>query len=119
MTVFDVMDLTPYTFLQIQRGGITGNTIVLTQEATGVFKLRSNFVRGENAETKESSATLHVKPEETFLAEFSNSLIGHGILVFDKQYEVVGQTGGMNYHDGVMEHYTLTLQESEFVTEES
>lgn len=114
MEVFDVFDLTDYTFLQIARGGIAGNTIESETDAEGVFKLRSDMVRGENAETKESNATLHVRPTEPFLAALDNNLVGHGIAVFQKTYEVIGQTGGMNFDTGTMEHYTLTLQETEF-----
>lgn len=66
-TVFDVFDLSDYTFLQISRGGVAGNTIVGSYEAQGVFKLRSGLVRGENTENVEQGATLHVRPTESFL----------------------------------------------------
>lgn len=112
--MFDVFDLSDYTFLQLVRGGITGNTIVASYQATGVYKLRSNLVRGENSETKESNATLHIRSTESFLSGLDNNLVGHGVRVFDKDYEIVGQTGGKNFHNGVMEHYTATLQESDF-----
>lgn len=112
--VFDVFDLTDYTFLEISRGGVAGNVILASYEAVGVFKLRSDFVRGENAETKESNATLHVRPSEPFLTATEGNLVGHGIVCGSKTYEVVGQTGGKNFHTGVMEHYTVTLQESDF-----
>lgn len=112
--VFDVFDLTDYTFLQISRGGVAGNTVLSSTLAEGVFKLRSSMVRGENSETKESNATLHVRPDEPFLAVNDTNLVGHGVQVNGKDYEIIGQTGGMNYHDGVMEHYTATLQESDF-----
>lgn len=112
--IFDVFDLTDYTFLQISRGGVAGNTIVGSYTTDGVFKLRSSFVRGENAETKESNATLHVRPSESFLGVLNNNLVGHGVRVGDKDYEVIGQTGGKNFANGVMEHYTATLQETSF-----
>lgn len=106
--------LSTYTFLRISRGGITGNTIVSSHEATGIFKLRSDLVRGENSETKESNATMHVRPTEPFLAAIDNNLVGHGIRVEGKDYEVVGFTGGDDYHFGDREHYTATLQETSF-----
>jgi hypothetical protein len=112
--VFDLFDLTDYTFLQISRGGIAGNTIVDSFETNGVFKLRSDLVRGENAETKESNATLHIRSTESFLSALDNNLVGHGIEVYGKTYEIIGQTGGKNFHSGVMEHFTATLQETEF-----
>lgn len=119
MEVFDVFDLTDYTFLEIARGGIAGNTIVASYDTDGVFKLRSDIVRNENSETKESNATLHIRSTESFLSALENNLVGHGVRVNGKDYEIIGQTGGKNYHNGVMEHYTATLQETEFDSEES
>lgn len=112
--VFDAFALTDYVFLQIVRGGVTGNTIVAATNTAGVFKLRGGFVRGENTENKQSSATLHVRPTESFLAGLNNNLVGHGVRVYGKDYEVTGQTGGMNFDTGTMEHYTATLQETDF-----
>lgn len=114
MDVFDVFDLTAYTFLEISRGGVTGNVIVSQTSTTGVFKLRSKMVRGENAETKESNATLHIRPDEPFLITTGNNLVGHGVTVNGKDYEIVGQTGGQNFDNGILEHYTATLQETDF-----
>lgn len=85
-TVFDVFDLSDYIFYEVSRGGVAGNVIVASYNAQGVFKLRSDFVRGENAETKESNATLHIRPSETFLAPKTPN----------------------------REHYTLTLQETDY-----
>lgn len=118
-TVFDVFDLSEYTFHVLSRGGVSGNTIVSSHEAEGVFKLRSDLVRGENAETKESNATLHIRPTESFLAALDNNLVGHGVSCQDKDYEVIGQTGGQNYANGELEHYTVTLQETQLPEAES
>lgn len=114
MDVFDVFKSVPYTFLQIQRGGVAGNTIVSETSATGVYKQRGQFVRGENSEQKDSNATLHIRPEEPFIATYEQDLIGHGIEVNGNTYEIIEFTGGMNFDTGVMEHYTATLQETGF-----
>lgn len=84
-TVFDVFDTTPYTYLVLSRGGITGNEIVSSYDADGVFKLRTGLVRGQNTENVEQGATLHVRPTESFITAPANR-----------------------------EHYTLTLVESDF-----
>lgn len=112
--VFDIFDLTDYMFLEIDRGTIAGNVIVETFEAQGVFKLRSNFLRGDNSENKDSPSTLHIRSTESFLESLDDNLVGHGVTVDGKDYEIVGQTGGKNFHSGVIEHYTVTLQESDF-----
>lgn len=65
--VFDVFDLSDYTFLEISRGGVAGNTIVASYEASGIFKLRSGLIRGENSENVEQGATLHIRPTEAFV----------------------------------------------------
>jgi hypothetical protein len=67
LEVFDVFDLTDYTFLEISRGGVAGNQIVDIYEAQGVFKLRSGLIRDENSENVEQGATLHIRPTEDFL----------------------------------------------------
>lgn len=117
--VFDVFDLSDYTFYKLARGGVTGNTIVNSFNSNGVFKERRTLVVGDTTETKENNTTLHIRSTESFLAEVNNDCIGHGIYCQGKQYEVIEQTGGKNFDNGVMEHYTLTLQESEFLEESS
>lgn len=114
MDVFDVFKSVPYTFLQISRGGEGGNTIVSQTSSTGVFKLRSQFVRGDNSETIDSNASLHIRPSETFITTNEQNLVGHGILVNNNTYEIISFTGGMNFDTGLMEHYTAVLQETEF-----
>lgn len=66
-TVFDVFDLSDYTFLQIERNTITGNRIVSTTDAQGVFKLRQGLIQGANSENLEQGATLHIRPTESFV----------------------------------------------------
>lgn len=86
-TVFDVFELTDYTYLKISRGTVVGNVITASYEAQGVFKLRSDLVRNENSENVEQGATLHIRPTEPFLT---------------------GETPSYR------EHYTLTLVPSDF-----
>lgn len=66
-TVFEVFDTTVYTYLQISRGGVAGNTINAQYAGDGVFKLRTGMIRGESSENVEQGATLHVRPTESFL----------------------------------------------------
>jgi hypothetical protein len=109
--VFDNFELTPYTFLEVTRGGVYGNRITATHSAEGVFKLRSEMVMVNNQEVRRSAATLHVKPDESFISSIA---VGQGIRVEGQDYEIIGQTGGKNYEDGELEHYTLTLQNTDY-----
>lgn len=85
-TVFDVFDLSAYTFLELSRSGIKGNTIVNSTAAEGIFKLRGGFLRAQNSENTEQGATLHIRPTESFVEA----------------------------HTPNREHYTLTLNPTDF-----
>lgn len=110
-TVFDVFDLSDYEFLEISRGGVYGNRITATHDAQGVFKLRNEMVQVNNQELRQSAATLHVRPDETFISAIA---VGQGIRCQGQDYEIIGQTGGDNYDNGVREHYILTLQATDY-----
>lgn len=110
-TVFDVFDLSDYQFLEVSRGGVYGNQITASYDATGVFKLRNEMVQVNNQELRQSAATLHIRPDEPFI---SNIAVGHGIRCQGQDYEIIGQTGGDNFDTGDREHYTLTLQVTDY-----
>lgn len=84
--VFDVFDLSDYTFYKIKRGTVVGNEIVESYEAQGVFKLRSGLIRNDTSENLEQGATLHIRPTESFVEA----------------------------HTPNREHYTLTLVQTDF-----
>lgn len=113
-TVFDVFTSTPYIFLQVSRGTVVGDYVSSTFVTDGVFKLRTGFTKGDTEETATSDATLHIRPLESFITANNGNLVGHGIEVLGQTYEIVGQTGGMNFDNAVMEHITVTLQLAEF-----
>lgn len=110
VSVFDVFNQVDYTYLTISRGGVAGNTITSQISAKGVFKLSTGFLRGVQ-EQKQADARLHIKPSESFA---DDDLIGQGIRVNNQDYVIVSQTRGDNRHVGITEHYTLTLQETDW-----
>jgi len=114
MSVFDVFQETPYTFLKLNQGGILGNTIASETIASGIFKERNGMVQNNNPETLQSDATLHIKPFESYLATVGNNVVGHGIRAFkngnEQEYRIVGQVEGFNYEDNTLEFYRLTLK---------
>lgn len=85
--VFDVFDSIPYEYLKIVRGSVDGNVIEDSFEAQGIFKLRSGLQRADNSENSEQGATLHIRPDESFLSGVPSN----------------------------REHYTLTLVPAKFV----
>lgn len=114
MDVFSVFTSTPYTFLKVSRGGVYGNVIQSQTTAQGIFKLRDGMEATQTSENRQSTATLHIRPTEAFISDVGNELVGHGIRKDGKDYEILGVTGGMNYHNGSMEHYTLTLDRTDY-----
>ena len=111
MTVFDVFQEIPYNFLAIKRGAVKGNVIKSRSSFHGIFKLRDNQETMQNMELYQSSATLHVHPEDYDTTD----LVGQGIEVDGITYEIERVTGGMNFANGQMEHLTFTLQRAEFI----
>lgn len=111
MDVFQAFTNSTYTYLTISRGGARGNTITASQDAQGVFKLRNGMVMVNNQESRQSDATLHVRPDETFA---TNDMVGNGIRKDGLDYEIIAQTAGENFDNGVLEHYRLTLQRTDF-----
>lgn len=110
-TVFSLFEEIPYEFLEVSRGGVYGNRITESHNAYGVFKLRNEMVQVNNQELRQSAATLHVHPDESFITDNS---VGQGVRVDGQDYEVIGQTGGRNFDTGVLEHYRLTLQATDY-----
>ena len=114
MDVFDIFNTVSYDFLEISRGNIYGNQIVNRITAEGIFKLRSGITSTTREEYRQSTATLHIKPTESFLTTFNKQLVGHGIEIGFDYYEIVGITEGIDFVTGKVNHYTLTLQSADF-----
>lgn len=117
-SVFDIFGEITYQFLEISRGGVYGNHITAVHEAYGVFKRRESMIQSNNQELRESASTLHIHPEEPFIANITVDgkilLVGHGVRVNGVDYEIIGDTGGQNFDDGDLEHYTLTLKATDY-----
>lgn len=111
MTVFDAFEQTTYTYLIVSRGETYGNRIESETALMGVFKLRAGMTSANNQETRESSATLHIHPED--VAE-GDEIVGNGIRYDGKDCAIVGMTEGRNFDTNEIEHYTLTLKRTEY-----
>ncbi len=113
MTVFDAFGQTPYTFLEVSRGEVYGNKILSQTELQGVFKMRAGMIVSNNQERRQSSATLHVHPED--YEDYSN-IVGNGIRRNGVDYAIIGVTEGRNFDNNVVEHLTFTLERSDYVS---
>ena len=112
MTVFESFEQITYTYLVLSRGEVYGNRIVSETDHQGVFKLRSGMNSMNNQETRESSATLHIHPED--IAD-GDEIVGNGIRYAGKDYSITGFTEGRNFDTNDVEHYRLTLERTENV----
>lgn len=110
-TVFDVFEVTDYTFLELNQGGVLGNTIASQIDATGVLKLRDGMNVNLQAETADSDATLHIRPTEPFA---TGNLVGNGIRASkggsSQDYRITGQVEGFNFDTNVLEFVKVTLK---------
>lgn len=122
-TVFDVFQETAYTFLQLTQGGARGNSVKKSTATTGVFKERNGMVQNNNLETVQSDATLHIHPNEPFIAEVGGTLEGHGIRSsqngVERTYRITGSVEGRNYDTNELEFYRLTLKAESLVEDGS
>lgn len=114
MDIFDQFQETAYTFLTLAQGGVLGNTVTESDPTTGVFKERNGMVQNNNLETVQSDATLHIHPDEPFIASVGGKLVGEGIRAnkngLTQDYRIIGLKEGFNYDTNVLEFYLLTLK---------
>lgn len=89
-----------------------GNTITEEAELNGVFKLRTGEETSNNMELRNSTATLHVHPED--FEEPYTYLVGQGVRKDCVDYEITSVTGGLNFVTGIIEHLTLTLNIADY-----
>ncbi len=113
-TVFDVFPEVTYTYLEISRGGVYGNRIVGTHNATGVADIDCGMVTSNNQETHQSDSLLYIHPFETFLPTNPKDFVGQGVRIDGNDYEIIGFGIGRNQDEGVIEHYELTLQSADY-----
>lgn len=115
MTVFDVFEEIPYTYIVLSRGTVYGNEPKCEKCLSGIFKQReSKETDGNNIELANSSATLHVHPED--FAD-PNHLVGNAVRVNGITYDITNMTRGTNFDNGDTEHFTLTLQRTDLAEE--
>jgi hypothetical protein len=86
VTKFDVFSTTPYTYLQISRNSVTGNRIVGSYNAEGIFDMNSGMVRGENSENIEQGSVLDIKPTEPFLEDVPSNREHYTVTLIQTDY---------------------------------
>lgn len=101
-------------FLQLAQGGARGNSIIATTSFGGILKERKGMSTNQNMELKESTSTLHIRPDEPFLATVQGDMVGHGIRATKNgstvTYRIVGQPEGYDFNAGINEFFWVTLK---------
>lgn len=105
-SVFDVFKQVSMEYLVLGRGKVYGDLTEDTKTIQGIFKVRSGMNTSGGIEAKDSSATVHVHPEDFTTLD---NIIGNGIKYDGITYEIVGLTEGRNFATNQVEHITLTL----------
>lgn len=122
MDVFSLFTTDNYTFLQLASGS-GGNKVVKETEANGVVKLRDGMVQVDNIETKDSDASVHIRPSETFLAEVANQLVGHGLRITKNgetdDYRIIRQVEGFDFDNGTWNFIRVELRREKLWEEPS
>lgn len=120
MGLFSEFGNTTYTFLRLTQGGVKGNTVRSSAEAQGIFKYREGISESSNAENETTNSTLHIKPDEPFVATVNGELTGHGIEINRNgdtlTYRIVGTNEGFDYDTNTLEFYRLTLKREKIAT---
>lgn len=103
-----------YTFLELNQGGVFGNTVKARYDFGGILKERKGMGVNNNMELKESTSTLHIRPTEPFIASVNGDMVGHGIVATKngatETYRIVGQPEGFNFDSGSNEFFYVTLK---------
>jgi hypothetical protein len=112
--MFDLFATSNYTFLQLEKQ-LVGNVIKAEYEATGIVKLRDGLNVSDNMEVFDSSSTIHIRPNEPFVATLNGKLVGNGIRTADGvTYRIEGQLEGKDFDTGAIEFYKLTLKREDY-----
>jgi hypothetical protein len=111
MDLRDLFTLTDYTFLTLASGA-GGNKVVSETPAQGVIKFRDGMVQEGGREAHTSQATIHILPDEPFIAAVGGhqSLVGHGIRAEGTDYRIEGVKVGTDFEDGSIAFYLCTLK---------
>ncbi len=117
--MFNLFNTNAYKFLILEKE-LIGSVATTEYDAEGVIKFRDGVVTGDGAETFESTATLHIKPNEPFIALLDGNLLGNGVRIEDEagetqDYKIIGQSIGKDFDTGNVEFYKVTLQKENIV----
>lgn len=111
MDVFDLFLTESYDFLLL-RDSTGGKQIQTEYPATGVIKRRNGQVQNSGRESYTSETTLHMRPEEPFIAVVGgvDELAGHGVRIDGETYSIQGVTDGKDFSTGITSFYRVTLE---------
>lgn len=110
----------PMTFLELNEGGVLGNTVKARYDFTGIIKERKGTTQNQNMELLESTTTLHIDPDEPFIQAIvsgtaQSGFRGHGIEATHNgvtvTYRIVGYPDGFDFDEGVTEFFRVTLKQ--------
>lgn len=112
MDPFTLFTTADYTFLELaQVAG--GNKVVAETNTDGVIKYRDGLATAfATGETYQSASTLHMRPDEPFIAALGGhlKLVGHGIRAGGDDYRIEAVRVGTDFETGQTMFYHCTLK---------
>lgn len=108
----------PMSFLELNQGGILGNTVKQRWEFGGILKDIKGKTVDRNMSLQDSPSRLHIRPDEPFipiLQEYGKTgflkcaieATKNGVTSY---YSITGYPEGYNFHDGRNEFFWVTLK---------
>jgi len=123
MSPFATFKPTDYSFL-VLTSGVNGTTIVSETPTNGIVKMRNAQAETGDVKTGTSDASVHIRPDEPFLADLGGYVVGHGIRVGQDietatTYRIVAQSNGHDYDTNRLEFVFVTLERLDVSTWET
>lgn len=116
MSVFSHFKQISYEYLVISRGTVAGDKVESVRQLRGIFKQREGMMQDRNSELHESSATLHVHPEDF---DENEGIVGNGVRVDGNDYKIIGVVAGTDFSTGRLDFLKFTLERANYASPES
>ena len=110
----------PMTFLELNQGGIIGNTVKARYDFEGILKEVKGMTLNQNMELLESNSRVHIEEDESFMPTLKASFgiegfRGHGLEVtvggVTSTYRIIGYPVGVDYDEGEAVFNWFTLKQ--------
>lgn len=104
-------DVETFVLFETKRGTVRGTVKSSGEIHRGIFIANGGAVLSTIPSTTNTAPKLYVMNEDPFT---SAAVVGRGVLIRDRAYDIIGWAEGRNRHNGAIQHYELTLSEVDY-----